>query len=49
MSSTNTQFQGCGGEDIGEPRSKPALLPVFCVLGILFGVVLTRSEVLSWF
>jgi len=49
MSATLPQFQGCGAEGIGEPEVKPALLPVYFVLGILFGVVLTRSEVLSWF
>ncbi|KAA6456702.1 hypothetical protein DYQ86_24905 [Acidobacteria bacterium AB60] len=49
MSTTLGQFQGCGAEDIGEPEMKSVLLPVYLVLGILFGVVLTRSEVLSWF
>jgi uncharacterized protein len=49
MNVTLAQFQGCGAEGIGEPEVKPALLPVYLVLGILFGVVLTRSEVLSWF
>ncbi len=49
MSTTLGQFKGCGAEGIGEPEIKPTLLPVYFVLGILFGVVLTRSEVLSWF
>ena len=49
MSATLPQFQGCGAEGIGEPEVNPTLLPVYFVLGILFGVVLTRSEVLSWF
>ena len=46
---TLQRFQGCGAEGEGEPSIKPALLPVYLVLGILFGLVLTRSEVLSWF
>jgi uncharacterized membrane protein YedE/YeeE len=43
------QFQGCGAETEADAELKPALLPVYLVLGILFGIVLTRSEVLSWF
>ncbi|MDR3739705.1 MAG: YeeE/YedE thiosulfate transporter family protein [Terracidiphilus sp.] len=44
-----TQFDGCGaaGEEAQELR--PALLPVYLILGVLFGIVLTRAEVLSWF
>jgi len=49
MSTTLPQFQGCGAEGIGEPEARPALLPAYFLLGTLFGVVLTRSEVLSWF
>jgi hypothetical protein len=32
----------------GSP-AKPALLFIYLLLGIAFGIVLTRSEVLSWF
>jgi uncharacterized protein len=46
---TLQKFQGCGAEGEGEPAIKTALLPLYLLLGILFGVVLTRSEVLSWF
>jgi uncharacterized membrane protein YedE/YeeE len=47
--STLPQFQGCGAEAEADSPLRPALLPVYLVLGILFGIVLTRSEVLSWF
>ena len=46
---TLQKFQGCGAEGEGEPAIKTALLPLYLLLGILFGFVLTRSEVLSWF
>lgn len=46
---TLQKFRGCGAEGEGEPAIKTALLPLYLLLGILFGVVLTRSEVLSWF
>jgi uncharacterized membrane protein YedE/YeeE len=41
-------FDGCGtsGED---EKIRPAFLLVYLLLGVAFGVVLTRSEVLSWF
>jgi uncharacterized membrane protein YedE/YeeE len=32
-----------------ERQAKPAFLIIYFVLGIAFGIVLTRSEVLSWF
>jgi len=49
MATALTNFDGCGAVGEGEPEVRPALLPVYLVLGILFGVALTRSEVLSWF
>lgn len=33
----------------GEGHAKPASLIIYLSLGIAFGIVLTRSEVLSWF
>jgi len=33
----------------GHGASKPVFLLVYLLLGIAFGIVLTRSEVLSWF
>jgi len=46
---TLPKFQGCGAEEAGTPETRPALLPVYLILGVLFGIALTRSEVLSWF
>jgi len=49
---TNTsvsEFQGCGAGSEDAPEARPAFLAVYLLLGIAFGVVLTRSEVLSWF
>jgi uncharacterized protein len=43
------KFQGCGEEDADAKPVSPGLLPVFLLLGIAFGFVLSRSEVLSWF
>jgi uncharacterized membrane protein YedE/YeeE len=47
--STLQQFQGSGAEAEANSPQGLAFLPVYLVLGTLFGVVLTRSEVLSWF
>jgi hypothetical protein len=33
----------------GKPKGKPASLLIYLFLGIAFGVVLTKSEVVSWF
>jgi hypothetical protein len=33
----------------GKQEGKPVFLLVYLLLGIAFGIVLTRSEVLSWF
>jgi uncharacterized membrane protein YedE/YeeE len=49
MTRTLQQFHGCGAEAEADSPHRPALLPVYLALGILFGTVLTRSEVLSWF
>lgn len=44
-------FDGCGAGVGEEASTKPrsAFLLAYCLLGLGFGVVLTRSEVLSWF
>jgi len=44
-----SEFQGCGAGSADQPEARPAFLVVYLLLGIAFGVVLTRSEVLSWF
>jgi uncharacterized membrane protein YedE/YeeE len=41
-------FDGCGASGADE-KIRPAFLLVYLLLGVAFGVVLTRSEVLSWF
>jgi hypothetical protein len=43
------QFEGCGGGAAPVPAPRPQWLPVFFALGIAFGIVLTRAEVVSWF
>jgi uncharacterized membrane protein YedE/YeeE len=50
MSATSLpDYQGCGAETPDQAEVRPAFLVIYLVLGIAFGVVLTRSEVLSWF
>ena len=44
-----SQFQGCGAEGADSPEVRPIFLPIYLLLGVAFGIVLTRSEVLSWF
>jgi len=46
---TLAQFKGCGAEGEGSREVRPIFLPIYFALGIAFGFVLTRSEVLSWF
>jgi uncharacterized membrane protein YedE/YeeE len=36
-------------EGFGKAEGRPVFLLVYFLLGIAFGIVLTRSEVLSWF
>ena len=43
------EFQGCGAGNVDQAEIRPAFLVVYLLLGIAFGAVLTRSEVLSWF
>jgi len=43
-----SDFDGCGSSG-SDQHIRPTLLAIYLVLGIAFGVVLTRSEVLSWF
>jgi len=42
------EYDGCGASGADE-KVRPAFLFVYLLLGTAFGVVLTRSEVLSWF
>jgi len=41
-------FDGCGSSG-ADQQIRPAFLVVYLLLGVAFGVVLTLSEVLSWF
>jgi uncharacterized protein len=43
------ELQGCGVGSTDEEVPRPAFLLVYLLLGVAFGFVLTRSEVLSWF
>lgn len=47
--SQSSQFEGCGASDVRTPVPRPQFLAVYLLLGIAFGFVLTRSEVVSWF
>lgn len=43
---TSPQF---AQDTVGHHERKPAYLAIYLLLGIAFGVVLTKSEVISWF
>jgi hypothetical protein len=50
MSATSIPgYQRCGAETPGQTEIRPSFLAIYLLLGIAFGVVLARSEVLSWF
>jgi uncharacterized membrane protein YedE/YeeE len=44
---SNIEYQECGADNASPAR--PVYLPLYLLLGVAFGYVLTRSEVLSWF
>jgi hypothetical protein len=49
---TSNTLPDLPGWDVSTPPARPphpAFLAVYLLLGIAFGIVLTRSEVLSWF
>ena len=35
--------------EVGQSRQKPLLRLAYLLLGILFGITLTKAEVISWF
>ena len=50
MTTTITsEYDGCGAGSSEQPVPRPAFLAVYMLLGIAFGFVLSRSEVISWF
>jgi len=44
---SNIEYQECGAG--GAANTRKGYLPVYLLLGVAFGYVLTRSEVVSWF
>ena len=44
-----SEFDGCGAGSSSQQAVRPAFLPVYLLLGVAFGFVLSRSEVISWF
>jgi hypothetical protein len=50
MTVTSTsEYDGCGAVSSEPQVPRPAFLPIYLLLGIAFGFVLSRSEVISWF
>ena len=46
---STSAFDGCGAGSSEPQATRPAFLAVYLLLGIAFGFVLSRSEVISWF
>jgi len=44
-----TAFDGCGASVLEPKPVRPAFLVLYLALGVAFGFVLSRSEVISWF
>jgi uncharacterized protein len=44
-----SEYDGCGAGSSEQPVPSPSFLVVYLLLGIAFGFVLSRSEVISWF
>jgi uncharacterized protein len=44
-----SEFDGCGTGSTEQQATTPAFLAIYLLLGIAFGFVLSRSEVISWF
>jgi uncharacterized membrane protein YedE/YeeE len=44
---SDLEYQECGAS--GETQTRKVYLPLYLLLGVAFGYVLARSEVLSWF
>ena len=47
--SSTSEFDGCGAVSSEPQAPTPAFLVIYLLLGIAFGFVLSRSEVISWF
>jgi uncharacterized membrane protein YedE/YeeE len=46
---SDSVFDGCGAENADQPEVRPVFLIVYLLLGVAFGFILSRSEVISWF
>jgi uncharacterized protein len=46
---STSAFDGCGAGGSEQQVPRPAFLAIYLLLGIAFGFVLSRSEVISWF
>ncbi len=44
-----SEYDGCGAGSLEQQVPRPAFLAAYLLLGIAFGFVLSRSEVISWF
>jgi hypothetical protein len=44
-----SEFDGCGAGSSQQQALRLAFLPVYLLLGVAFGFVLSRSEAVSWF
>jgi hypothetical protein len=44
-----SEFDGCGAGNSQQQALRLAFLPVYLLLGVAFGFVLSRSEAVSWF
>jgi uncharacterized membrane protein YedE/YeeE len=47
--SPEPQFDGCGAGNSQPQAVRPVFLAVYLLLGVAFGFVLSRAEVISWF
>ena len=44
-----SEFEGCGAGSPDQRPVRPGFLVIYLLLGIAIGIVLTRSELVSWF
>ena len=47
--SSTSAFDRCGAGSSAPQATRPAFLVIYLLLGVAFGFVLSRSEVISWF
>jgi uncharacterized membrane protein YedE/YeeE len=49
ITASTSEYDGCGAGSLEPQAARPAFLAVYLLLGVAFGFVLSRSEVISWF